>query len=102
MVPEFSKAAFAMKKGEISDPVRSEFGYHVIKVTDHKDAETVTLEKVKPQLLAYLEKQKKQQAIEKVLQDVRSKADVKINLPEPPAPAAVPAPASAPAPAPAK
>jgi parvulin-like peptidyl-prolyl isomerase len=100
MVPEFSKAAFAMKKGDISDPVRSEFGYHVIKVTDRKDAETVSLDKVKPQLLAFLEKQKKQQEIEKVLQDVRSKADVKINLPEPPAPA-LPAPGAGPAPAPA-
>ena len=97
MVPEFSKAAFAMKKGEISDPVRSEFGYHVIKVTDRKDAETLSFDKVKPQLVAFLEKQKKQEAISKVLEDVRAKADVKINLPEPPA-----APATAPAPAPAK
>jgi len=97
MVPEFSKAAFAMKKDEISDPVRSEFGFHVIKVTDRKDAETVTLEKAKPQLLAYLKNQKKQAEIEKVVQDVRAKADVKINLPEPPAPPAAPAPAPAPA-----
>jgi parvulin-like peptidyl-prolyl isomerase len=102
MVPEFSKAAFAMKKGDISDPVRSEFGFHVIKVTDRKDAETVTLEKAKPQLLAYLKNQKKQAEIEKVVQDVRAKADVKINLPEPPAPSAAPAPEAAPAPAPAK
>ncbi|HEY3897950.1 MAG TPA: peptidylprolyl isomerase [Chthoniobacter sp.] len=98
MVPEFSKAAFAMKKGDISDPVRSEFGYHVIKVTDRKEAETISLEKVKPQLVAFLEKQKKQEAIEKVIQEIRSKADVKINLPEPPAPAAAAAPAPAPAP----
>jgi parvulin-like peptidyl-prolyl isomerase len=97
MVPEFSKAAFAMKKGDISDPVRSEFGYHVIKVTDRKEAETVSLEKVKPQLLAFLEKQKKQEEIDKVLQDIRSKAEVKINLPEPPAPG--PAPSLPPAPA---
>ena len=88
MVPEFSKAAFAMKKDEVSEPVRSEFGYHVIKVTDRKDAETVPLEKAKPQLLAYLKQQKKQQEIQKVVEDVRAKADVKINLPEPPAPAA--------------
>jgi len=100
MVPEFSKAAFAMKKGEISDPVRSEFGYHVIKVTDRKEPETLSFDKVKPQLVAFLEKQKKQEAISKVLEDVRAKADVKINLPEPPAaPATAPAPAPAPAPA---
>ncbi|HSI11090.1 MAG TPA: peptidylprolyl isomerase [Chthoniobacter sp.] len=97
MVPEFSKAAFSMKKDEISNPVRSDFGFHVIKVTDHKDAETVTLEKAKPQLIAFLSRQKKQAEIQKVVADIRSKADVKINLPEPPAP-----PAPAPAPAPAK
>ena len=61
-------------------------------MTDRKDAETVSLEKVKPQLVAFLGKQKKQEAIEKVLQEVRAKAEVKINLPEPPAPAPEPAP----------
>ena len=39
--------------------MRSEFGFHVIKVTYHKDAETVTLEKAKPQLFAFLTLQKK-------------------------------------------
>jgi len=97
MVPEFSKAAFAMKKDEISDPVRSEFGYHVIKVTDRKDADVVSLEKAKPQLIAYLKQRKKQAEVEKVVQDMRAKADVKVNLPEAPA---APAPAVAPAPAP--
>jgi len=84
MVPEFSKAAFGMKKGDISDPVRSSFGFHVIKVTDRKDAETVTLEKAKPQLLAYLKQQKKATEIEKIVHDIREKADVKINLPAAP------------------
>jgi len=102
MVPEFSNAAFAMKKGEISDPVRSDFGFHVIKVTDRKDAETVTLEKAKPQLLAFLKNQKKQAAVEEVIKGVRDKAEVKINLPEPPAAAAAPAPAAGAITAPAK
>jgi parvulin-like peptidyl-prolyl isomerase len=97
MVPEFSNAAFAMKKGEISDPVRSDFGFHVIKVTDRKEAETVTLEKAKPQLLAFLKNQKKQAEVEKVVADVRAKAAVKINLPEPPA-APAPAPGALTAP----
>jgi len=73
-----------MKKDEISAPVRSEFGYHVIKVTDRKDAETVTLEKVKPQLVAFLSNQKKKTEFQKMVGDIRAKADVKINLPEAP------------------
>jgi peptidyl-prolyl cis-trans isomerase C len=86
MVPEFSDAAFKMKKDEISDPVRSQFGFHIIKVTDRKDAETVTLEIAKPKLMAFLKQQKRQAEIQKVIQDIRAKADVKVNLPAAPAP----------------
>ncbi|MCE9611263.1 MAG: peptidylprolyl isomerase [Chthoniobacter sp.] len=102
MVPEFSDAAFKMKKDEISEPVRSQFGFHVIKVTDRKEAETVTLEQAKPKLLAYLKQQKRQGEIEKVVKGLREKADVKINLPEAPKPTAPELPpAGAPAPEPA-
>ena len=83
MVPEFAEAAFKMKQDEVSaEPVRSQFGYHLIKNTGHKDAETMALDAVKPQLMAYLKNQKKQQEIEKVVKAMRAKADVKINLPE--------------------
>ncbi len=82
MVPEFSEAAFAMKKDEISDPIRSEFGYHVIKVTDRKASEAVTLEQSKPKLLAFLKRQKTQEEVGKILRAMREKADVKVNLPE--------------------
>jgi peptidyl-prolyl cis-trans isomerase C len=96
MVPEFSDAAFAMKKGDISEPVRSSFGFHVIKLTDRKDSETVPLDKVKPRVVAFLKAQK----AEALKQEIRQKAEVKINLPEPPPAPAVP-PGAAPAPAPA-
>ena len=106
MVPEFADAAFKMKEGEVSaEPVRSQFGYHIIKMTGRKEAETMALEKAKPQLLEYLKNQKKQQEIEKVVKAMREKADVKINLPEAPPPSAVSEPVAAPpapAPAPAK
>jgi len=96
MVPEFSAAAFKLKKGELAlEPVRSEFGYHVIKVTDRKAAESITLEIAKPDVLAFLKQQKRETEMQKLAAELRAKAEVKINLP--PAEAA-----AAPVPEPAK
>ena len=87
MVKEFSEAAFGMKKDDVSkEPVRSQFGYHIIKVTDRKEAETIELEKAKPQLLSFLQRQKKQEAVETLVRGIREKAEVKVNLPEAAAP----------------
>ena len=81
MVPEFSEAAFGMKKGDISDPVKSQFGFHVIQVTDRKEPEVMTLESVKPRLLAFLSQRMRDSQVEKVIKELREKSDVKINLP---------------------
>lgn len=51
MVPEFEAAAFAMNKGDVSKvPVKTQFGYHVIKVEDKRDAPPPALDKVKDQV----------------------------------------------------
>jgi len=47
MVKEFEDAAFSMQKGEISEPIKTEFGYHIIKLTDHISASDSSLEDVK-------------------------------------------------------
>lgn len=55
MVPEFANAAFVMKKGEVSKtPVKTQFGYHVIKVEDVRDSKPMSLKEVEPQLKAML------------------------------------------------
>jgi len=56
MVKPFEDAAFKLKKEEISDLVRTSFGYHIIKVEDVKEAKTKTLEEVRGQILATLQK----------------------------------------------
>ena len=45
IMPEFADVAFKLKVGEIGGPVRTQFGYHLIKVTDHKAAHTATFDR---------------------------------------------------------
>jgi peptidyl-prolyl cis-trans isomerase D len=60
MVKPFEDAAFAMKKGDISDVVESDFGYHIIRLTDIKSPKTRSFEEMKPELLADVKKQQAQ------------------------------------------
>lgn len=60
MVKAFEDAAFALKKGEISDLVESEFGYHIIRVTDIKAPKQRSFEDMKAELTAELKKQQLQ------------------------------------------
>jgi peptidyl-prolyl cis-trans isomerase D len=65
MVPEFENAAFAMKAGEISDLVKTAFGFHIIKVVDNKPEATRPLAEVKSEIEDQLKWQKAQAEAEK-------------------------------------
>lgn len=75
MVQQFADAAFAMKPGELSAaPVKSQFGYHVIKVEDRRMAAPPTLEQAKP----VLRDQLAEETAQKLVADIRDKAKVKL------------------------
>lgn len=80
MVPEFETAAFNMEVGQISDPVKTQFGYHVIKLTDKKAASTRPLEEVKQQLtdqiLAERSQQQAADAAQRLEGQIKSPADL--------------------------
>lgn len=73
MVPEFSEAAFAMKEGEISKkPVKTKFGYHVIKAGPRRLSETPKFEDVEKELM----QAQAAQSVEKAMKELRKKATV--------------------------
>ncbi|NOU35409.1 MAG: hypothetical protein HOO88_01340 [Kiritimatiellaceae bacterium] len=81
MVPEFETAAFSQAVGAVGDIVETQFGYHLIKVTDHQQAGIRPLSQVKDQLQEYLTGKKKQESLLAYIEDLKGKADVKINTP---------------------
>ncbi len=75
MVKEFSAVAFTLKKGEISEPVKTQFGYHLILVEDTKPAVTKSFDEVKAQLKAQLESDRFASKATERLENLRKKAN---------------------------
>lgn len=86
MVPEFAEAAFGQEVNTISEPVRTQFGWHVIKVTDKKASQTLPFDEVKADITEYLKESEQQQAVEGVIAKLRESAKIEIFIPEAAAP----------------
>jgi peptidyl-prolyl cis-trans isomerase C len=81
MVPEFEEAAFSMKTGDVSEIVETQFGYHIIKVTDSSEEGVRSLGEVKDQLLAYLTSRNKQEALSNYIEELKEKAEIVYHKP---------------------
>lgn len=77
MVKEFEEVAFSLPVGQISEPVKTSYGYHVIKVSDHKQARPATLEQAKEQIGEILLAQKAKPG-DAVLRELQQKARIEV------------------------
>ncbi len=81
MVAEFENAAFALKKGEISKPVRSQYGWHIIKLNDRKDAHVQPFEEAKDKIGTLVEGRNYRKAKAILLKKLNEEAKIEILLP---------------------
>ncbi|KWX73997.1 peptidylprolyl isomerase [Paenibacillus jilunlii] len=84
MVAEFSNAAFKLKVGETSGPVKTDYGYHVIKVTDRKDAHNYTLAEKKEEITKTLKAKKVSEMSSTWLQELNAGAKITNTLTDKP------------------
>ena len=81
MVPAFEVAAFTQEIDEVGDIVETQFGYHIIKVSERQEAGMVTFEEAKEQLIAGLTGQKKQEAVSNFIKSLRDSATIEMVAP---------------------
>ena len=93
MVPEFAEAAFKLDKGQISDPVKTQFGWHVIKVEDKRESPVPTFEQVQEEIERFLVQKSQAELVTKL------RAEGKVEKTSVPAKPATPGAPATPAPA---
>jgi peptidyl-prolyl cis-trans isomerase C len=71
MVPEFADVAFKMYPGQLSNPVKSQFGWHVIKVEDKRTKQAPEFERVKDQIEAYVARKAQSEFVAKLRQTAK-------------------------------
>jgi len=90
MAAPFEKAAFELEKGKVSDIVETQFGYHIIKVTDRREASTTSFEQARDNIIQQLTQQKQSELDNKYIESLKAAADIVYPPGKEPAPAPVP------------
>lgn len=80
MVPEFEEAAFAMEEDEISEPVKTQYGYHVIKVEGRKEEKASSYDEAKDQISETLRQQEMEKVWVEFVKELKENAEIDIKL----------------------
>jgi peptidyl-prolyl cis-trans isomerase C len=78
LAAEYESVAFTLPVGSVSDVVRTQFGYHIIKVTDRKRAGVSTLDEIRSDLTEFLKGQKVDAEVDKLVKQLREQAKIEV------------------------
>lgn len=81
MVEAFSRVAFSLEPGKVSEPVLTDFGFHLIRVEEKTASRTVPFEEVRDEIREYLENRREGEVRRAFLDDLRRSAEVVVNVP---------------------
>jgi parvulin-like peptidyl-prolyl isomerase len=81
MVPAFEESAFTLEPGEISDPIDTVFGVHILKVEERKESRLLPLDEVREDLRDYVREEKMEAAAQAKIDELRAAADVEVLIP---------------------
>ena len=78
MVEPFNKVAFELKPGQVSDVVQTQFGYHIIKVADHKAERTIPFDEIQPRIKDFLSQEKKSAHEKSFIEGLKKKTRIEV------------------------
>jgi len=81
MVPAFEAVAFALQPGEVSDPVETPFGVHILRLEERQEARLLPLDEVREQLREHIREEKMEAAVEQETERLRQEGEVEVLIP---------------------
>jgi len=79
LIPEIEEVVFALELEELSEVIKTDFGFHILKITEKKPESVKALEEVKEDIIQTLLPDKQKEAFENLLEELKSKSEIEIN-----------------------